>query len=124
MAFIRMDSQDFFKRKQVIQLNINLQTEIAGDHITDLWEEKSFPYVPRREGYLEGSYTKTLKSYAPRLLITAMYSALSNRGFDYALIQHEVPFSHPRKGEVRYFGKGIDKVNVLNIWGSRIRTVF
>lgn len=131
-AFLKLDPSNMIKVSQQKKLKINIQTEIAADHIMDLWESHTFPYVPAEEHYLEGSFTSKMLMSLPTLKMKAQYDAVSNKGYHYAAYQHENKLDHfkkpPKKfikpGAVDHFlSKGMFEVNVIGEWSGRIRPV-
>ena len=126
-----VDASDFKAKSEHVELLVNVQTEIAGDHIGQDTESKTFPLVPKREGYLEGSF-KAEKEIGTAfasptgfslLTMDMTYSAKSNRGYDYSSIQHEKPMSHPIKGTDHFLLKGFGQVQVTDIWAMHLRSV-
>lgn len=127
-----IDTSDFKAKSEHLMLLVNVHTEIAGDHIAEETETKTAPLVPRREGYLEGSFKAQPEIGTPfasptglsLLTMDMTYSAKSNKGYDYAAIQHEVPMNHPLKGTDHYLLTGFRGVDVEGLWALHLRNVF
>lgn len=122
MPLLIIDPSDMVQKMTQLDAKVAMQTNIAGDEITEQTEQHTFPYVPYREGYLEAGFKSVEKFFSNLLQIDMMYSAKSNQGYDYAAIQHERPFRH-RKGTAKYLTKGFREVKVEDIWASRLRVV-
>lgn len=76
--------------------------------VSRLIENTTNPLVPYRTGLLESSYLEAPVSDYPLIEVEIGYSVASvGGGWDYAHIQHEKNFNHPRRGTMRYLYKGI-----------------
>lgn len=132
-----IDASDMKAKAEHVGLLVNVQTEIAGDHISEETEKRTQPFVPFEFGYLEGSF-KAVKEIGTAftsptgfslLTMDMTYSAKSNKGYDYAAIQHEVPFNHYHPGRIvvksqasdHYLSKGFGRVPVADIWAMHLR---
>ena len=64
------------------------------------------PLTPLRDGYLETSLTVTAEGDTAHFNM----SAFSDKGYDYAEIQHEAAdFNHPLRGQDQYLVEGVDQ---------------
>lgn len=120
---LEFDASDHIATMENLITMVNVRTEIAGDEVAEETERKTFPYVPLKHGYLQGSFKFKVNSHAPVLDLEMSYSAIANNYFDYAEIQHERNFNHPIKGQPHYMMKGYGQVNVNAIYGKQIRSV-
>jgi len=74
-------------------------------------ESRTKPRVPYRKGKLVGSAKRTVKTSNQVIEGELKYSAKSDRGYDYAEIQHRrCDFQHPIRGECRYLAGALDFV--------------
>lgn len=73
-------------------------------------ESQTRPYVPYDTGVLEDSFFSSTHSKLDYVELDVGYSAITEDGFDYAIIQHEVPFHHKKKGIDKYLVEGIHDV--------------
>ena len=79
--------------------------EAAEDNMIDL-ADKAFDLAPKDTGRLESSANPEVEVKGNRVNGKVTFSAKNpETGYDYALIQHEVPFNHPKKGEWKYLEK-------------------
>jgi len=120
MTSFLIDESDAIKNMEIVDHHVRLQNDIAADHIINEIENKTFPYVPLDEGYLQDSFYTKITSPTPVFQADMFYSMLSNKYFDYAEVQHEVDFNHPLKGEIYYMKKGIAKVDELALYAYHI----
>jgi len=120
----KIDASDMHKTMVNLDQNVIYhQTIIAADDIKNKTEEMTFPLVPLDLGYLEGGFKASVKSYPPLLQMDMIYSAIDNSGYDYAEIQHEVSFRHPKKGQKKYLMVGFGRIRVDDIWASYLSRV-
>lgn len=120
---LKFDKSDMEQKMSNIDQLIQMQTDIAGDHITEQIELMTFPYVPYREGYLQDSFHAEETGNTPVLQMDMMYDAYSNKGFDYARVQHEKILHHPKKGTDHYLIKGMSHVNVEQLYAFHLSKV-
>jgi len=118
----RLDPSDMVKRMTYLDGVLDLQTRISGRDIEREVEIKTTPYVPLRKGWLERSYRTTTRTSNP-LHIDFTYSAKSPQGYDYAGIQHEEPFHHPKRGIDHYLTKGLTDARPVEIWARNLLRV-
>lgn len=64
-------------------------------------------YVPLRTGELEDSFRWSINSTSKFVELNVGYSAISDNGFEYSVIQHEKEFNHPLRGTDHYLADGI-----------------
>lgn len=119
MPLWRLNPADMVKRMTYLDGVLDLQTRITGRDIEREVEIKTTPYVPLRRGWLERSYRSVTKSSHP-LHVEFTYSAKSKKGYDYAAIQHEKPFNHPRRGTDHYLTKGLTDARPIEIWAKNL----
>lgn len=75
-----------------------------------LIKKTTTPYVPLDRGYLEEAYEQTIYTLTDLFKMEFGYSVRDNpysRGYDYAYIQHEEEFQHPKRGTSRYLDVGV-----------------
>lgn len=117
-----LDPSDMVKRMTYLDSMVDLQTRISGRDIDKEVKSKTTPYVPLRRGWLERSYRSVTKSSHP-LHVYFTYSAKNKQGFDYAGVQHEEPFNHPRRGTDHYLIKGLTDARPIEIWVKNLLRV-
>lgn len=118
------DTTDMEKSMISIGNLIYHHTAIAADEIAEQTEKHTFPYVPRDEGSLEGGFKANSTSQPPLLQMDMVYSAKSNKGYDYAARQHEVKFHHKKTSARDHYLKiGFQEVKVEDIWARHLRNV-
>lgn len=131
MALLLLDKSDMEVQMSNLDQRVQMQTDIAGDHISDETEKMTFPYVPEEQHYLVAGFTSKVITNTPRLQIDMMYDAYSNRGFNYAEIQHKKALNHfgPEKKYIKpgatdhYMTKGLSHVNVEQLYAFHISKV-
>lgn len=131
MALIQFDKSDMEVQMSNLDQRVQMQTDIAGDHIVDRTEKDTFPYVPEEQHYLVAGFTSKVVTNTPKLQIDMMYNAYSNRGFNYAEIQHKKALNHfgPEKKYIKpgatdhYMTKGLSHVNVEQLYAFHISKV-
>lgn len=87
------------------QIHVMRQTLI---NIAHLVENETQWRVPLKTSRLEHSYRWNIIESTGFIEVEMGYSAL-DKGFDYAIIQHEEDFSHPIRGEQFYLLKGFSQ---------------
>jgi len=123
MISVLLDTSDSEEKMSNVDHLVQLQTDIAADHLIEKVEHETFPYVPLKHGYLQDSFQSKILSPTPHFQADLWYSALSNKGFDYAEKQHEFEFDHPLKGIDHYMTKGTAAVFEEDILAAHIRKV-
>lgn len=123
MALIQFDKSNMEVNMSNLDQMVQMQTDIAADHITEQTEKMTFPYVPLKWGYLQDGFHTEQRSNTPKLQIDMMYDAYSNQGFDYAYIQHEKNLHHPKKGIDHYLTRGMSQINVEQLYAFHISKV-
>lgn len=134
-----VDASNMAERMTAIDQLIAMQTDIAGDHIAEEDERHTFPYVPAEQHYLENTFEAvqnigsgfTSSSGLGIFSLIMTYDAVSNKGFHYGEMQHELRLNHfgPEKkfikpGAVDHFMlKGTAEVDALVIWGAHLASV-
>jgi hypothetical protein len=122
-ALILIDSSDVEIKMSNIDHLVQLQTDIAADHMIELVERYTFPYIPLKLGYLQDSFNSKIISNTPNFQADLTYSSRANNYFDYAEKQHENPYYHPIKGTDHFMLKGTGSVNPEYTLAQHIRKV-
>lgn len=123
MSSVLIDSSDMKEKMSEIDHLIAIHDDIAADHIQEEVENKTFPYVPLKDGYLQDSFHSKVVNIPPYLEMDLWYSSFSNNYYDYAAYQHEEFLHHPLKGTDHYMIKGISHVNVEALYAYHISKV-
>lgn len=123
MTSVLVDYSDAEEKMTGIDRLISIHDNIAADHLEEEVERKTFPYVPRKDGYLEGSFRSKQISTPPHLQLDMIYSSIANNYYDYAARQHEEIFDHPLKGTDHYMLKGTRDADVEGIYAYHISQV-
>ncbi len=97
MSFLVLNPSNMIKTSKEIKLRVNIQTEIAGQELSEDIEKHTYPYVPFLHGYLEGGFFYRMLLPPPLMMIQVGYDAISTNYYRYALRQHDVPMHHPRR---------------------------
>lgn len=128
----KIDASDMNSKMTFREEIVYIRTEIAGVDIAHEWESHTRPYVPLKEGYLEGGFTYEVTTPPPILGMEAKYDAESNKGYKYPLIQEDISyqkkafgviFKHPLRGTSPYFEKGRKEVDIVVVYAMNLRSV-
>lgn len=120
---------DFEKHLKKIETQVGFILQKTNKRVYYIVKEKTTPFVPLDVGYLEESLSSIVTDAGSNVQMEEFsYTGKHNpkaRGYDYAIIQHEKPFRHPRRGTMKYLSKGmrVSEKPIINVIEKEVQKI-
>jgi len=106
---LKIKTISFNTRLKNIERNIHLKLVKWSQKSTKRIQIATIPFVPLDEGYLERGWFDKEFNNVNKIYVEFGFSARNNpkTNYDYAWIQHQVRFNHPKRGTDHYLDIGM-----------------